>query len=57
MKTYRVTQHNGAVHTVEARDQFSAVKKAAGGKGKVTWHGKHAECSGKRFTKPVQISE
>lgn len=49
-------------YTVMARDEWSAVRKAAGlaskrrRPGPVTWHGTHAACEGLTFNRPVQIA-
>ena len=65
MNTYNVTsQITGKSVTVEARNESSAVRKAAAlltgkpAKGQVTWHGKHAEvgCRG-RYSRPVKRSD
>ena len=62
MKRYEVRcRTNGETYEVEARDEYSAVRKAARRVvnrrrvGPVTWHGVHAECEGQRFNKPARI--
>ena len=64
MKMYSVMATNSEVDplVVEARNEWSAVKKAhekrfgKRSRGKVTWHGTHAEIDGYRYMRPVQES-
>jgi hypothetical protein len=61
--TYEVSEQkqNGQTVTVDAKDQFSAVKKAheaiTGKKttAKVLWHGVHAEIEGCKYNVPVLV--
>jgi len=63
MKTYEVSEHkhDRQTITVDARNEFSAVKKAdaniTGRKttAKVLWNGLTAEISGRKYNKPVVV--
>jgi len=63
MNNYEVSEQRsqGRTITVEARDQFSAVKKAhekiigKKTKEKVLWHGMHAEIDACRYNAPVLV--